>query len=212
MTEIHIPTSVKIIRDSAFLNCWSLKRVTGAEGLTHIECKGFEECISLEEFSFQESLEIIDDDAFRNCRSLKEARLPTFMKRIGQDAFENCAELETVILPDRIEILDQQLFLGTPSFKSVRIPQGYTHLGAAFRESGLAEVYLPSSLVQVNESDFAFCESLRHIYYDGTRAQWDTIARVYGVDFYTLHCTDGDFSFRFDRENDTMIEVSPSAE
>ncbi len=74
ITEINMPNSVKIIDESAFVNCVNLKSVN---------------------ISKDSQLETIVPGAFGNCKSIEYIYLPKTVKSIGY-SFSHCAKLENV--------------------------------------------------------------------------------------------------------------------
>lgn len=80
------------------------------------------------------------------------------------------------------------------------LSSGITYIGEyAFAECyGLKSVVVPKSVSNFGEGAFAGCRNLENIYFDGTKAEWNSILKgewwndVTGN--YTVHCTDGDIA------------------
>ena len=67
---IQIPSSVKSIKDDAFLNCNSLTSIIIPPSVTCIGAYVFANCNGLTFISIPSSVTSIKDDAFLNCNSL----------------------------------------------------------------------------------------------------------------------------------------------
>ena len=79
-------------------------------------------------------------------------RVPDGVEEIGEDAFENY-ELKTLVLPaGLVEIVQYAFFC-----------------------PNLETLYVPVSLKRVCLKAFGNCGSLKQIYYEGTRGQWEKI-------------------------------------
>lgn len=69
-TEITVPTSARVIGDSAFATRTKLKKVTLATTVTTIAASAFSGCTALEAVVIPDSVTSIADGAFKNCASL----------------------------------------------------------------------------------------------------------------------------------------------
>lgn len=68
--EIVIPSSVRIIHDSAFSTCKNLKIVVVNNGCTHLGYRAFGNCTALESIVIPETVREIGREAFINCKKL----------------------------------------------------------------------------------------------------------------------------------------------
>ena len=80
----------------------------------------------------------------------------------------------------------------------ITIPAGVTSIGdSAFSGcTALTSITIPDSVMSIELLAFANCTSLKDIYFNGTKAQWNSISRgiwIWGHDSFniTVHCTDG---------------------
>ena len=67
---ITIPSTVKVIGESAFRNCTRLRNVKLCDGLESIHRGAFKGCTSLERIGIPSSVCFIHKNAFRDCRVL----------------------------------------------------------------------------------------------------------------------------------------------
>ncbi len=67
---------------------------------------------------------------------------------------------------------------------------------AFWGNSSLTSITIPDSITYIGSAVFNYCTSLKDIYYNGTKAQWNEIRKDSswneGAGKYTIHCTDGD--------------------
>ncbi len=93
---------------------------------------------------------------------------------IAKGAFSGCRSLTSVQLPNSITSIDNSTFSGCSSLTSITIPNNVTSIG-----------------------DWAFynCSSLTNINFKGTKAQWNSISKGNGWNYYihnyTIYCNDG---------------------
>eukprot|EP00980_Cylindrotheca_fusiformis_P018918 scaffold6322_cov59-Cylindrotheca_fusiformis.AAC.14 len=81
LTEVHIPSTVKVIDSFAFFGCKLVKRL-----------------------GFNEGLERIGEYAFDECPSLSHVRSPQSVNSIATNAFSFCSDLISIELPEESSI------------------------------------------------------------------------------------------------------------
>ena len=97
VTEYTVPPSVKFIRNGAFQNCPSLKKITfSGSAIIFIPDNAFSCCTALESVTFGGKEYGIGEGAFEGCTALRELVLPEAMTTIGEGAFYGCTALESV--------------------------------------------------------------------------------------------------------------------
>lgn len=114
LKEVHIPRLVKVIGESAFIDCQSIQSITIPDTVLEIGKRAFNGCKALEEINIPNSLRIIDTGAFEGCESLKEIRIPASVKKIGESAFENCKALKRIVLLNPLTEIGQDAFKYCP--------------------------------------------------------------------------------------------------
>lgn len=128
--KIILPSSVKIINDSAFRGCAALKGIvdaedqtaTGGHGVTVIDDYAFYDCCSLVTGGIPVNLKTIGDRAFGNCVSLKCVRKWPNLTSIEQYAFDECVQINATA-----ETASLNGFSGGGA--GVEIPQDVMELG-----------------------------------------------------------------------------------
>lgn len=93
LESIVIPSSIEVIEDGAFENCYKLKTVVFEENskLEEIRSCAFWDCTSLEEIILPLSLDKIGDFVFYNCHSLKKIVIPASVVEMGSSVFMGCS-------------------------------------------------------------------------------------------------------------------------
>ena len=91
LKKVEIGSSVTIIGDSAFSNCYSLSSVVIPYSVTSIEISAFSNCYSLSSVTIPSSVTSIGNSAFTNCYSLSSVVIPSSVTSIGNSAFTNCS-------------------------------------------------------------------------------------------------------------------------
>jgi len=137
MTDVSIPSSVKVIGLYAFYGCGALQDVTLPAGITRIEDGVFCYCGYLTNVTVLGTLTHIGDAAFHDCYYLQNAPIPPTVTSIGHDAFSSCLSLTSVIIPPAVRTIGDQAFrwcealtdvtlpcaiIGTNAFKDARTP------------------------------------------------------------------------------------------
>lgn len=73
--SVVIPSSAKVIYNSAFLHCESLEKVTLPEGLLYIQAGAFNDT-GLTSVTLPKSLEYLEVNSFNDCNNLAEINIP----------------------------------------------------------------------------------------------------------------------------------------
>jgi uncharacterized protein YraI len=89
------PSSLTRIRDTAFMNTFSLKSIVIPNSVTSIGDLAFY-CSGITSVTIGNSVTSIGDEAFRHCSNLTSVVIPSNVKSIGWFAFDNCDSLTSV--------------------------------------------------------------------------------------------------------------------
>lgn len=94
---------------------------------------------------------------------LEAVILPQGLRFIRARAFADCSKLEYVQLPDSLLWIREEAFHRCEALTGITLPEGLDEIGSyAFADSGLTEVFLPSSVEQIGEGALR-CPALRSI-------------------------------------------------
>ena len=146
---IKIPSSVKIIGDSAFASN-GLTSVTLSEGLESIGKDAFKSN-NLTSLNLPKSLNSIGCAAFRG-NNLTSVNIQNGVTSIGESAFAR-NQLTSVTIPNSVRSLSG--FSENPNLTNVIIPDGVTSIGSsAFGNTNLKSVTIPDSVTRIESSAF----------------------------------------------------------
>lgn len=167
LSQVTIPSSMKIIDEYFFYGCSSLKMIRIPSSITSIGFSAFFGCSSLQriEFDSPPSLTSIKSFAFKSCFSLKEIKIPSSVTSISDGLFFSCTALSNVDLPSSISKIGPFSFNGCHSLKEITIPDSISEIEAnVFSNcSSLQNVIIPSSVRIIGDSSFSKCSSLVQI-------------------------------------------------
>ena len=102
LEEVVFEEGVMEVRERAFSNCMSLRRVHLTSTLLRIERVTFFGCILLRELNVPEGTTEIGPAEFAVLSSLEYARLPSTLNAIGDSVFGSCVFLKKMIFPEGI--------------------------------------------------------------------------------------------------------------
>ena len=142
-SDINIANSVKVIGNSAFSGCSSLKNIGLPTSLLTISNAAFKNCALLESITFPNGLLTIDVGAFIGCESLKTLDIPQSVTNIGSQAFNNCYALINADIKAEI-IAISNMFSNCTSLEKV-----------VFHSKSLGVIY---------ENNFVGCNRLAEVY------------------------------------------------
>lgn len=181
LSEIIIPTTVKMTEESAFERS-SITSVRIPEGFTGIEEKAFFGCESLEKVVLPESLEVIGYSAFEGCEKLTVVNIPAGVRLLDSGAFYECTMLADINIPPDAEvrglslsktawsenykgdfvIVNGKLYEYRGSDENVVIPEGVSSIGfwAFGQNEKLFSVAIPDTCTEIESSAFYECKNL----------------------------------------------------
>ena len=114
------------------------------------------------------TLRRIEYRSFEDCQNLKDISLPEGLTYIGEICFKDSA-LESITVPATLNKVESSAFSGCKRLKRAEFLEGRTAFGtvdadvwnAIFRECGVEELTLPSTLSYVSLDLFRDCRSLK---------------------------------------------------
>lgn len=109
----NLPSTLKLIGESAFENCGALTSITLNEGLENIGKRAFVGT-NLTEISFPHSLRIINDAAFADLKDIKDLKFNAGLYYIGNTAFglNSAITLNTIQIPASVKFIGACAFYG----------------------------------------------------------------------------------------------------
>ncbi len=221
---VYIPGCVKIIGAHAFGGCNFLNNLTISEGVTEIGRSAFIET-SVETLIIPKTLTNYGWYCFKKCNT-KTAIMKGVPKEAPKFLFSTCKNLENVTLPEGLTEISGAMFSGCEALKTLDIPESVTKVsvgafsscwrleqidlknvetlesGAFEGCSSLKKVIISKKMKKIQGNVFSECSALSDIYYEGTKAQWQSIFKyetwnrntdsgnVFGS--CIIHCSDGD--------------------
>lgn len=187
--EVSLPSTVTEIGDCAFAYCESLEKINLSESVETIGYSAFESCKSLTDVTFPKSLKAICDAAFYGCsfdavslpygteyvgsysftnpllpdesEKLKKIELADTIKFIGDEAFAWSGVTE-VTMPQSLEYLGSA-FWNCRRLKTVTLNDGLKEIGAAFLDTSIEKLRIPSSVVKIGSEMCWGCNLLREV-------------------------------------------------
>ena len=192
--NVTIPNSVTSIGDYAFYECSSLESIKIPNSVTSIGEGAFFECSSLESIEIPDSVTSIEDFTFYECSSLESIEIPDSVTSIGKSAFSDCSSLESIELPNSVTSIGDSAFFDCSSIRWIEIPNGVKTIdNFAFCQcSSLQMIEIPSSVNFIGLNAFYKTDSLV-INYNGTKREWDRIAKKNCCLSGRVNCTDSEF-------------------
>lgn len=91
------------------------------------------------------------------------------------DSFDNCFKITSIIIPNSVTEISSGAFQYC-SFKSIVLPNSIKAISEGlFAFSGIRSVTIPKVVTSIGNYAFDDCLMLTHVYYEGSKEQWDEI-------------------------------------
>ncbi len=152
ITSVTVPSTVKVIGDSAFADCSALQNVYLKDSLATIKSSAFSRCTNLEHVELPKNLRAIEDASFAGCYNLKDVRIPKSLRLIGDRAFSSCESLDSICLPANLVAIGRRAFYNCSNLKKIQSDNKFpTDIDAdAFYDVALnATLYVPAGTKQI---------------------------------------------------------------
>ncbi len=176
--EYTLPETVTKIWSYAFAYNSTLKSVTVNEGVTQIGEFAFHCCKGMTALSLPQSLETVGQSAFRACTKLTDVVIGEKVKRLPTYTFAYCTRLKNVTLPKGLETISSKVFFECHAIEEIVIP----------------------NVKSIGYDAFWNLESLKALYFMGTREEWQAATKKYDVGFFNdlkVHYSYEDFVHEF---------------
>ena len=169
--SVKIHKYVKLINSSAFNSSKALKKVDfDDECDLKIGSSAFKNCTALEEFNYKTPITYLGDYAFTNCTSLPRTEYEgaSYLK-IANNPYailNNGLESDSVKVHKDCVAIQAEAFLDKTSLKTVTF-ESDTNLnvicGFSFKQTGITEISIPTSVKMLGEEAFYGCASLEKV-------------------------------------------------
>lgn len=151
LKTIKLPSTLKMIGESAFSGCTALTSVdfgaatdvlvgerafSSCKNLTKIDLSSVRACSSnvfynCTELTTVTGIRAVSVDMFRDCTKLKNVSfIENTLTTISEDCFKNCSSLEKLIIPEGVTTIDSDVFTNCTALKNVYLPTTIKKLGS----------------------------------------------------------------------------------
>ncbi len=169
--ELVFPEGVERLFGNSISNLSSLKTIKFSKTVKNLGNPLFKECYELE------NIDIPDDNPYFKCINNyiieKETErivygnpyyeIPECAKIIGKSAFVAFTSLTELTIPGHIKRIEANAFTGT-NYRKIIIEEGVEQIGEAFKSiDQLEEIFLPSTLIYLANSNFQEAKGLKKI-------------------------------------------------
>ena len=119
LSDVTLPTSLRIIGQCAFNDCTALRSIQLPEGLTTIKEDAFN-AAGLVSITFPSTLRELRNGAFMNCEKLQSLRLPEGLTTIGVWAFYCNPNISSIYIPASVTMIGEEAFIYYNNLATVR--------------------------------------------------------------------------------------------
>eukprot|EP01035_Chromulina_nebulosa_P022267 gene22267-28838_t len=186
LTNVSLPTSLVVISEGAFEQCFTLQTIIIPTSVTYIGVSAFNLDSALVNVVLPTSILILDQFAFYYCTSINNLIIPTSVTILGDGCFSDNLALANLTLPTSLVVISNNTFKNTV-FSTLIIPTSVTYLGqGAFENNGvLQSLILPTSLTTIAVSAFIQSFSLQNVVLSTSVVQIKAYA-FQGCSIYTI--------------------------
>ncbi|MBO5833165.1 MAG: leucine-rich repeat protein [Alistipes sp.] len=161
ITNVHFPSTLEEIGESAFEQCKSLMcEISLPVSLKRIGIQAFWGSVIKGNLALPEGLVYIGSRAFFSCSGLTGSlTIPSGIKVISSDAFRNCGFTGNLTLPMGLTEIQSNAFSGTKFKGELNIPSTVTTIGgSAFANTEFnGTLIFPKELISLGSSAFSGC-------------------------------------------------------
>jgi hypothetical protein len=176
LRSLHVPKSVGVICEHCFNGCSELAEVTFGSPATvqAIGSQSFAKCRNLTSFIVPSSVSSLGVGVFHGCSELSQVTFeaPSLLTNIPGGLFSDCGKLEELNLPDSVTTIADTAFEGSGVTSLTGVDCAICnslliHPGTILRRFGSpSKIVIPSSVREIEESQFAFVSSLSDLRFE----------------------------------------------
>lgn len=160
--SLTVPSTVREIGDSAFLNCRLLTDITWNENIRSLGKSAFEGCTGLTQAVVLPSMTSLSDAVYKNCTGLTSVTLPEGMTVLPESFFAGDTKLTSVELPSTLKTIGASAFSGCGLLSGVSFRNDTSSLvtvgsGAFYKCYNLTEILMPPTLREIGSSAYSYC-------------------------------------------------------
>lgn len=162
ITKISFPPSTSIIGDLAFADCSKLSTLTIDENVKDLMIGNAAfSSTNIKSILIPNGVNFLGQNVFSNCLKLNSVSIGEGITEIPLKAFYNCTNLLEIKLGKKVNIIGSSAFEGTTSLKYIDFPSSVSMINyGAFKNSGLTELFVPSSVKVIATNAFYNCQYL----------------------------------------------------
>ncbi len=133
LSNLTIPSSVKVIGYNPFANCPSLSLTNNNPGFVYENGALFDRAMTkliycsignpAEDFIVPDTVRTIGRSAFFGCTNIRSVALPNGVERISKGAFANCTRLMKVNIPRSMAYLEDWAFYNCTGLADMNVPK-----------------------------------------------------------------------------------------
>ena len=168
LIEVSMSASVKMISDSAFAGCQSLRTVKFSDEILFMGRRAFSDCTALTSAALPKNLVYAGKLAFAGCQSLLSVKINQTLKIIEEGMLMSCAGLRSIEIPEGVTYIAPCAFAFCSELEKAELSDTVERIGAcSFFGCQLTQITIPSSVNVIGE--FAFgCFAKGTAYYCDT--------------------------------------------
>ena len=163
LEELHLPSTLASIGQSAFPNATKLKEITVRSNLTNDYGTPFSGS-GLEKITFADGVTSIPKNLFSGgCASLTDLYIPASVTSIGGDAFKGCSSLTEFTLKNNVKVSGTVSPFRGSGFRRIYFTEDVTEVSKYLFEEGcgqLEELDFPAHITKVEAHAFGKATSL----------------------------------------------------
>lgn len=164
ITSVKIASTVTVIGEGAFADCYNLEKVYIPKSVINIENYAFSGCENLKNIIIDSKNTVYDSR--NNCNAIIETSTNTLIY--------GCLDLE---IPSTVTNIGETAYSFCNNFTDIVIPYGITNIFKSAFEycKNLETIVIPISVTNVGAATFYSCPKLEAVYYIGTEIEWKKI-------------------------------------